>query len=62
MVIGHGSWDPDYDYKPMVAFYEALRAKAPDYPVRFLLFDTGKHGAPVRMIDWRDTLNWIASL
>jgi hypothetical protein len=62
LVIGHGSWDPDYDYKPMVEFYQSLRAKAPDYPVRFLLFETGKHGAPVRMIDWRDTLNWIASL
>lgn len=62
LVIAHGSWDPDYDYKPMVEFYQALRAKAPSYPVRFLLFETGKHGAPVRMIDWRDTLNWIDSL
>jgi hypothetical protein len=62
LLIAHGSWDPDYDYKPTLAFYQALRQKAPDYPVRYILFDTGKHGAPVRMIDWRDTLNWIASL
>jgi len=62
LLIAHGSWDPDYDYKPTLAFYEALRQKAPDYPVRYILFETGKHGAPVRMIDWRDTLNWIASL
>jgi hypothetical protein len=62
LVIAHGSWDPDYDYKPMLSFYEALRKQNPDYPVRYLLFETGKHGAPVRMIDWRDTLNWIDSL
>ena len=62
LLIAHGSWDPDYDYKPTLAFYQALRQKAPNYPVRYVLFETGKHGAPVRMIDWRDTLNWIASL
>jgi hypothetical protein len=62
LLIAHGSWDPDYDYKPTLAFYQALRQRAPDYPVRYVLFETGKHGAPVRMIDWRDTLNWIASL
>ncbi len=62
LVIAHGSWDPDFDFQPMVDFYQQVRTKAPGYPVRFLLFDTGRHGAPVRMIDWRDTLNWIASL
>jgi len=61
LVIGHGSWDPDYDYKPTLELYRSIRAKAPNYPVRYLLFETGKHGAPVRMIDWRDTLNWIAA-
>ena len=44
-----------------VAFYRKLREARPGYPARFLLFDTGKHGSPIRMIDWRDTLNWIAS-
>jgi len=61
LVISHGSWDPDYKYEPTLAFYRKLRQAAPGYPVRYILFDTGKHGAPVRMIDWRDTLNWIAS-
>ena len=61
LVIGHGSWDPTFDYKPMLELYRRVREKAPSYPARFLLFDTGKHGAPVRMIDWRDTLNWIAA-
>ncbi|MEC9344213.1 MAG: alpha/beta hydrolase [Pseudomonadota bacterium] len=61
LVISHGSWDPDYDYKPQLAFFRKLRKRLPAYPVRFVLFETGKHGAPVRMIDWRDTLNWIAA-
>jgi hypothetical protein len=59
LIMAHGSWDPDYDYKPMVEFYRQLRKARPDFPVRFLLFETGTHGAPIRMIDWRDTLNWI---
>lgn len=61
LIIGHGSWDPDYSYEPILAFFRQLRQKDPSYPARFLLFDTGKHGAPVRMIDWRDSLNWIAA-
>lgn len=62
LVISHGSWDPDYDYKPTLDFYRQIKTKLPGYPVRYVLFETGKHGAPVRMIDWRDTLNWIDSL
>jgi hypothetical protein len=61
LVISHGTDDPDYAYKPMTDVYERLRKARPDYPLRMILFDTGKHGAPVRMIDWRDTLNWIAA-
>lgn len=61
LIIAHGSWDPDYSYEPTLAFYRELRKAVPSYPVRYLLFETGKHGAPVRMIDWRDSLNWIAS-
>ena len=62
LMIVHGSWDPTFDYKPMESLFRKIRAQAPNHPVRFLLFETGKHGAPVRMIDWRDTLNWISSL
>lgn len=61
LFIGHGSADPTYSYEPTLAFYRKLRKQRPSYPVRYVLFNTGKHGAPVRMIDWRDTLNWIAS-
>ena len=59
--MAHGTIDPYYDYKTLEEFYRKIRAKEPDYPVRFVGFNTGKHGAPVRMIDWRDTLNWIAA-
>ena len=61
LLIGHGSWDPTFSYEPILGFYRKLREQQPDYPVRYILFDTGKHGAPVRMIDWRDTLNWFAA-
>lgn len=61
LIISHGSWDPDYDYKPTLEFFQRLRKAVPAYPVRYILFETGKHGAPVRMIDWRDALNWISA-
>ncbi len=57
--IAHGSRDPVYELAALDDFYNALRAK--DYPVRMTVFDTGNHGTPVRMIDWRQALNWIAS-
>ena len=57
--IAHGSKDPVYSSSDMIDFYQALKVK--DYPVRMTLFDTGNHGTPVRMIDWRQALNWISS-
>ena len=32
------------------------------YPARFVRFETGTHGTPIRMTDWRETLNWMLSL
>jgi len=59
--FAHGSIDSVYPWKDTHRFYEALRKKSPGYPVRYALFNTGKHGTPVRMIDWRAALNWIAA-
>ena len=59
ILLAHGSIDSVYSWKDTYNFYNRLR-KVAGYPVRYVLFDTGKHGTPVRMIDWRDTLNWIA--
>ena len=44
------------------AFFRAILAKAPGYPTRFVRFESGTHGTPIRMTDWRETLNWMLSL
>ncbi|MGO7037037.1 alpha/beta hydrolase [Rhizobium acaciae] len=55
--FAHGSRDPVYAAANQQAMFESLhKAK---YPARFTLFQTGNHGTPIRMIDWRRVLNWI---
>lgn len=53
----HGGADKVYGAGDQTAIYDKLHAKG--YPVRFTLFNTGSHGTPVRMTDWRRTLNWL---
>ena len=57
IVFTHGGSDKTYRAEDQAAFYRALRAAG--QPVRFTLFETGTHGTPVRMTDWRATLNWL---
>ena len=57
--FAHGSIDSAYSWKHTYNYYSALRKAKPGYPVRYALFDGGKHGTPVRMVDWRVALNWI---
>ncbi|WP_337269743.1 alpha/beta hydrolase [Oryzifoliimicrobium ureilyticus] len=57
--FGHGSRDPVYSAADQQGLFEKLHKSG--YPTRFTLFDTGNHGTPIRMIDWRETLNWILS-
>lgn len=57
MFFSHGSADSVYAAADQAALYRSL--KAASYPSRFVLFQTGSHGTPVRMTDWRDALNWI---
>lgn len=57
--IAHGALDHVYSPLKMKSFYKLLHAMG--YPVRMVIFNTGSHGTPVRMIDWRHALNWIAS-
>ena len=53
----HGSRDNVYPAPDQIALYDKLhKAK---YPVRFTLFETGGHGTPIRMTDWRKVLNWF---
>lgn len=57
MFFSHGSRDSVYAAANQISLYRTLRAQT--YPSRFVLFDTGSHGTPIRMTDWRDSLNWI---
>lgn len=59
IVIAHGIRDPVVPWQKMNEQFETLRKLKKNYPVSFLLFDSGNHGTPIRMIDWRETLNWI---
>lgn len=58
--LGHGSADSVIPIAGVEAFYRQLRA-TPGYPVRMVRFETGGHGTPIRMTDWRDTINWMLS-
>lgn len=55
--FSHGSADTVYPAADQIALYRALHAAG--HPSRFVLFETGSHGTPVRMTDWREALNWI---
>ena len=55
--IGHGSRDTVFPVDTVEAFYAALRKSG--YPVRMARFETGTHGTPIRMTDWRSVLNWM---
>ena len=60
--FGQGSKDPVFPIANQEAFFRSILAKAPGYPTRFARFETGTHGTPIRMVDWRETLNWMLSL
>ncbi|MBO9098394.1 MULTISPECIES: alpha/beta hydrolase family protein [unclassified Rhizobium] len=55
--FAHGSADNVYAAADQQAQFEKLiKAK---YPARFTLYTNGTHGTPLRMLDWRKTLNWL---
>jgi len=57
--LGHGSDDKVFDWKGQARFFKRVRQVAPGYPIRLVLFDTGSHGTPIRMTDWREIINWM---
>lgn len=59
MVYAHGSRDPILNWKSLHAEYENIRRARLGYPQRFMLYNRGNHGTPIRLIDWKETLNWI---
>ncbi|WP_157944558.1 hypothetical protein [Mangrovicella endophytica] len=59
LMIAHGTRDQVSPFERQDGLYAAIRKARPDYPLRFVAFEGGTHGTPIRMIDWRETLNWI---
>lgn len=60
--FGHGSRDPVYALDRQLSFFRSIRDRSPGYPSRFVVFGNGTHGTPIRMTDWRDTLNWMMAV
>lgn len=58
--FGQGSQDRVFAVEAQEELYRRLRARD-DYPARFVRFETGTHGTPIRMVDWRETLAWMLS-
>ena len=57
--FGHGSKDVVFSPKIQKKFFKRIRTQNPKYPARFVMFDTGVHGSPIRMVDWRREINWM---
>ena len=59
MFFGHGSLDNVFPVEGQERFFRSIAQKAPGYPARFVRFETGSHGTPIRMTDWRSEINWM---
>ncbi len=59
--FGHGSRDTVFPIEKQEAFFRSIRDKSAGYPARFVRFENGTHGTPIRMTDWRATLDWMLS-
>jgi len=60
--FGQGSKDTVFPVENQEAFFRSILARSKAYPTRFVRFETGTHGTPIRMTDWRETLNWMLSV
>lgn len=60
--FGHGGSDKVFPVTRQESFYREIRTRSPGYPVRFVNFRSGTHGTPIRMTDWRQTINWMLSV
>ncbi len=57
--IGHGTNDVTSPLANMEAFAQDLRAAGGKSRIMMHRFQSGSHGTPVRMTDWRLVLNWM---
>ena len=55
----HGSLDKVYSADQQAEMFRGLLKTG--VPTRLTVFESGTHGTPVRMTDWRAVLNWILS-
>ncbi len=55
--LAHGTLDPVYDVRTIAEEYTWLQRQR--LPSKLAVYETGKHGTPIRMIDWREVLNWM---
>ena len=60
--FGQGSRDTVFPVARQETFFEEIRKKHPGYPAHFVRFETGTHGTPIRMADWRQVLNWMLTV
>ncbi|MFD0916313.1 alpha/beta hydrolase [Pseudahrensia aquimaris] len=61
LYFGHGSLDTVFQPRTQLDFFRRIKSINPGYPARFVMFETGKHGTPIRMVDWRREINWMLS-
>ena len=59
LYFAHGSSDNVFSPKQQISFFRSLKKASPNYPARFIMFNNGVHGTPVRMVDWWRELNWM---
>lgn len=57
LYLSHGSADSVYSLEGQAAVYRKLQQSG--YPVRLTVFNTGGHGTPIRMTDWRKLLTFL---
>jgi pimeloyl-ACP methyl ester carboxylesterase len=60
--MAHGNRDRNVGWRPQDRLFREIKSVAPDYPIKFVLFDTGTHRAPLRMTDWRLAINWMLEI
>ena len=62
VVFAQGTCDRNNPYDRLFSLFSTILRRDNTYPTQFQGFADGVHGTPIRMIDWRTTLNWIFSI
>lgn len=59
IIFAHGSSDTVLPWEHLKQSFDQIKTSYPSYPIKYFLYNNGSHGTPIRMIDWRESLNWI---